>query len=262
MPRTSTTARRQSWERRRRELCDGLAPDYARGRESEYSFQAQKRIVLRMLEGVRGRVLDAGCGPALMEAALLDLGVDVDAIDVSPEMVRLGQSRIASHPAGARCRIRVGDVERLDCPDGRYDAILAMGVLEYVPDHAAVLREARRALKTGGTLVLTVPNRYSAYRITRNAYYGAVDRIGGRPVRPEFTGAPGENRCVPWRLDDELARAGLRKVAARYCNFIVFPLYDRAPALSDRLGRALAWLAATPLDAAGNQYVVKAVKAA
>lgn len=260
MSRPSTAAGQESWEQRRRELCDGLAPDYARDRESEYSFKVQKRLVLEMLAGVRGRVLDAGCGPAVMEPALLGLGLEVEAIDVSPEMVRLGQTRIAGHPLAARCTIAVGALERLDCPDGHFDAIVAMGVLEYVPDHGAVLREMHRALKPGGTLVLTVPNRFSAYRVTRSAYYRAADRLRGRPLRPEFGGAPGENRCIPWRLDADLERAGLRKQASRYCNFIVFPLRDRAPALSDRVNQALSWLSATPLGIAGNQYVVKASK--
>jgi SAM-dependent methyltransferase len=250
----------EAWERRRREDCDRLASDYAREREAQYSFQAQKRIVLDMLRGVRGRVLDAGCGPAVMEPALLELGLEVRGIDVSPEMLRLGRARIAHHPLHERCRLELGEIERLGCPDAHFDAIVAMGVLEYVPDHGAVLRELHRALKPGGTLVLTVPNRVSAYRLARVACYGALGRL--KRARAELAGGPGGNRCLPWRLDAELERAGLRKRESRFCNFIVFPLHDRAPALSDRLNRALSWLSATPLGISGNQYVVKAVKPA
>ena len=250
----------ERWKRRRLRMCDDLARDYAREREAQYSFQAQKRIVLAMLAGIQGRILDAGCGPALMEPALLDLGLEVDAIDVSPEMVRLGRARVAAHPLARRCRVGVGEVERLAYPDRHFDAVLAMGVLEYVADHAAALREMHRILKPGGSAVLSVPNRYSAYRVTRNACTRAIDRLRRRPVRPEFTGTPGENRSAPWRFDEELERAGLRKRAGRFCNFIVFPLYDHAPSLSDVVNRALSWLSATPLGVAGNQYVVAADK--
>lgn len=260
MPRAIAGQDRETWERRRREACDELAPAYARERDSQYSFQVQKHIVLGMLDGVSGRVLDAGCGPAVMEPALLDLGLEVDAIDVSPEMVRLGQARIASHPRAGRCRIRVGQVERLDCPDGRYDVILAMGVLEYVDDHAAVLREMQRALAPGGRLVLSVPNRHSAFCFTRAACRGVAAALRGR--RTEAAPPTNANRCIPWRLDEELARIGLRKREGRFCNFIVFPLCDLSPRLSEVANRALSWLSATPLAIAGNQYVVKAEKPA
>jgi SAM-dependent methyltransferase len=252
----------ETWRYRRRVLCDGLALEYARERESQYSYQSQKRIVLELLEGASGRVLDAGCGPAMIEPELLDMGFEIRGIDVSPEMIRLGRERIARHPRRERCRLEVGEVERLDCPDGHFDAVIAMGVLEYVPDHGATLRELHRALKAGGIAVLTVPNRASAYRLARNAFYRALDFVRRRPEkRPEFTRAPGHNRCLPWRLDAELARSGFRKLESRFCNFILFPLHDFAPAASERLNRALAGCSASALGAWGNQYVVKAVKA-
>jgi SAM-dependent methyltransferase len=138
-----------------------------------------------------------------------------------------------------------------------------MGVLEYTPDHGATLRELHRALKPGGTAVLTVMNRMSAYRFARHAFYRTLDRVRGRPERVEFTSAhPGENRCLPWRLDAQLESIGFRKLASRFSNFILFPLPDLAPALSDRLNRALLpWCSTSRLGIWGNQYIVKAVKA-
>jgi hypothetical protein len=65
--------------------------------------------------------------------------------------------------------------------------------------------------------------------------------------------------CVPWKFDRELATAGLSKVASRACNFIFFPLHDKAPRASDRLNRSLGWLSGTPLGPwLGSQYVLKA----
>jgi len=251
----------ETWKSHRRTMCDQLALEYVRERDAQYSYQSQKRIVFELLAGVRGRILDAGCGPAMIESSLLDMGLEVHGIDVSPEMIRLGHARIAQHPLRERCRLDVGEIEQLDCPDGHFDAIVAMGVLEYVPDHRATLRELHRALKPGGTVVLTVPNRISAYRLVRYGVYRVADFVRGRPERPEFTRAPGQNRCLPWGLDAELVRVGFRKLASRFCNFIVFPLPDVAPKLSDRLNRALSWCSASPLGIWGNQYVVKAVKA-
>jgi len=260
MARTLAPEAHESWEQRRRRACDDLAGDYAREREGQYSFQVQKGLVLRMLAGVGGRVLDAGCGPAVMEPALLERGFEVEAIDVSPEMIRLGGERLAGHPLRARCRLEVADLERLRRPDAYFNAIIAMGVLEYVPDHAAALGAMHRVLKPSGTLALTVPSRVSAFRLSKRACELAADAIKGRPLRPALTGAPGENRCVPWRLDRQLERSGFEKRESGFCNFVVYPLCERAPVLSDRINRALSWLSATPLGIAGNQYVLKAVK--
>jgi ubiquinone/menaquinone biosynthesis C-methylase UbiE len=252
----------ETWKSHRRTMCDQLALEYVRERDAQYSYQSQKRIVFELLAGVRGRILDAGCGPAMIESALLDMGLDVQGIDVSPEMIRFGRERIAQHPLRERCRLDVGQIERLDCPDGYYDAVVAMGVLEYTPDHGATLRELHRALKPGGTAVLTVMNRASAYRLARHAFYRTFDWVRRRPERVEFTRAhPGENRCLPWRLDADLENIGFRKLASRFCNFILFPLLDIAPATSDRLNRAMSWCSTSPLGIWGNQYIVKAVKA-
>jgi SAM-dependent methyltransferase len=252
----------ETWKSHRLTMWDQRALEYVRERDAQYSYQSQKGIVFELLAGVRGKILDAGCGPAMIESSLLDMGLEVHGIDLSPEMIRFGHARIAQHPLRERCRLDVGEIERLDCPDGHFDAVVAMGVLEYVPDHRATLRELHRVLKPGGTVVLTVPNRVSAYRLVRYGVYRAADFVRGRGLeRPEFGRGPGHNRCLPWVLDAELERVGLHKLAHRFCNFILFPLHDVAPALSDRLNRALSWCSASPLGIWGNQYIVKAVKA-
>lgn len=51
----------------------------------------------------------------------------------------------------------VGDVTRLSEPDASFDTILCLEVLEYVANPVAALREFRRVLRPGGTLVLSVP---------------------------------------------------------------------------------------------------------
>jgi ubiquinone/menaquinone biosynthesis C-methylase UbiE len=242
-------------------LFDSLAPEYVRSREREPSFLAQKRLALEMLDGVRGRLLEVGCGPAVMAPDLAGLGLEVHGVDVSGEMVRRARERMAGHPLEKRCHFATGDFERLQYPDAFFDAVLAMGVLEYLPDYGPALRSAARVLKPGGTAVFTVPNLASSYHATRSLVQAL--RRGVRRLRRH---RPGDeyvrNLCAPWTLERELARAGLPPVDRAACNFIFFPLKELAPRLSDSLSQALHPLARRRFARMiGAQYVVKARRA-
>ena len=89
-------------------LFDSLALEYVREREQQFSFVSQKRIVMELLRGQRGRLLEVGCGPAIMLPDLLAMGFDVHGIDVSVEMIRRTASRLPDEiPRNAHGRIAV-----------------------------------------------------------------------------------------------------------------------------------------------------------
>jgi ubiquinone/menaquinone biosynthesis C-methylase UbiE len=245
-----------------RRYFDAAAIEYASGREHEYSFTQQKRIALEMLPRRMARVLDEGCGPAVMAAELLERADEFWGIDISAEMIATGRARMERHPRGAHCRLAVGDGEALDFPDGFFDAVVSLGMLEYVPTYQRALAEMWRVLRPGGVAVVAVPNRRSAYHLSRRAV-GAVRRGVKRLLRraPRATEHLVYNRCVPAQLDAEIERAGFRKAEGRCCNFIFYPLHELHPGASLALNRRLGSVVRPPLDVwLGTQYLVKAVK--
>ena len=244
-------------------MFDSLALEYVRTRESQLSFQCQKRIALEFLAGAQGRLLEVGCGPAVMMPDLLAMGFDVQGLDVSGEMIRRGRQRMAGHPLEQRCRLDVGDVERLEFPDASFDAVLCMGVLEYLPGHDKALAEISRVLRPDGVAVFSMPNGISAYHAARSAYVG-LRRFERRLRRgPGRDSSLAYNRCVPWRFPRQLAAAGLRQLDRRACNFIFFPLHEIAPRPSLALNRALLPLSGSIIGPLlGAQYLVKAQKRA
>jgi len=240
-----------------RVMFDDLAWEYVEQRERQASFLAQKRIVLDMLSGLRGRLLEAGCGPATMFAHFLARGFDeVHGIDVSPEMIRQGEQQLAQHPLAERCALRVGDVENLPYADGTFDVVVAMGVLEYLSGYGAALAEIRRVLRRGGHVILSVPNQASAYHLARSSYLNARRLLGARR-RATVAGNP----CVPWSLNRQLAAAGMDKVSSSACNFIFFGLKELSERASGAINRRLEPLSRTPLaPLLGAQYIVKAIR--
>ena len=65
--------------------------------------------------------------------------------------------------------------------------------------------------------------------------------------------------CLPWTFDRQLLQAGLLPEDRAACNFVLFPLKELAPRLSDSVNRLLDPLARRRLaPLLGAQYVVKA----
>jgi SAM-dependent methyltransferase len=123
-------------------------------------------------------LLDFGCGTGNIARALATAGYQVAACDASPEM--LGRAR---HPSVAMLTPVLWyevstDVPDLPFDDQSFDAIVASSVLEYLTDPLGSLREIRRTLRQGGSLICSVPN--PAHRVRR--LEGVLRLLAVRPL--------------------------------------------------------------------------------
>jgi SAM-dependent methyltransferase len=107
-------------------------------------------VVARELAGRHdAKLLDVGCGTGSNLAAFADLA-SVTGVDMSVDALGFCRRRGLESVA-------LSEIERLPFPDGHFDVISAMDVLEHVDDDLAALAEIRRVLKPGGLLLATVP---------------------------------------------------------------------------------------------------------
>lgn len=101
-------------------------------------------------------VLEVGCGhgETLLELARRAPDGFVAGIDPSAVMIRLAARRLRRELRQGRAALHRAEADRLPFEDARFDAALAVHVLYFWPDPAKELREIRRVLRNGGTLLL------------------------------------------------------------------------------------------------------------
>lgn len=129
-------------------------PFHQWSREWEYPFVFSR---LRRWAGLRTafRTLDAGSGCTFFPFFLARAfpGAAVDCCDANAglapifrEINALSPSPVAFHPAR---------LEETPFPDGAFDAVACVSVLEHAPDAVRIIGELRRILKAGGLLLVT-----------------------------------------------------------------------------------------------------------
>jgi 2-polyprenyl-3-methyl-5-hydroxy-6-metoxy-1,4-benzoquinol methylase len=106
-----------------------------------------------------------GCGDGLFLKVAREAGWDADGIEFSPEGARRSSLRIGRPVA-------VGDLSHEKGLRGPFDVVTLWHVLEHLTDPAGMLEAVRARLRSGGLLVVAVPNidNYplrAAYRVVR-----------------------------------------------------------------------------------------------
>ncbi len=104
-----------------------------------------------------GRLLDVGAGTGIYFDALAPFARDIEALDLSEDMVRVASEYCRANGLD-HIHPRVGTAERLPFGDGEFDAVIALDLLHHVPDLERTLAEVGRVLKTGGYFFVFEPN--------------------------------------------------------------------------------------------------------
>lgn len=147
-----------------RELATYYPPSYwyAPGSErlSEWEERYRRLVLLDHVRfvmqavrasGVPGRVLDVGCGGGLFLRLLLERGVPVVGLDLSPEAARIAWRH---HDVPALC----GTLPAAPLAPASCAIITMFHVLEHLKEPERYLRAAHALLHPEGRLVIQVPN--------------------------------------------------------------------------------------------------------
>jgi ubiquinone/menaquinone biosynthesis C-methylase UbiE len=102
----------------------------------------------------RWQVLDVGTGTAQipMEIVRRRSDVNIVAIDLSREMLKLGQINLERAGVTASIRLELVDAKQLPDADTSYDAVISNSIIHHIPEPLQSLREMVRVLRPGGIL--------------------------------------------------------------------------------------------------------------
>ena len=102
-------------------------------------------------------LLDIGSGAGLVAEPMARLGFAVTGIDASQDMIDV--ARAHAEAGGLVIDYRAATADTLVEERKRFDAVLALEVVEHVPDPDAFLAAAARLVAPGGALILSTFNR-------------------------------------------------------------------------------------------------------
>jgi phosphatidylethanolamine/phosphatidyl-N-methylethanolamine N-methyltransferase len=162
------------------------------------SIKAAVNVVNRMGPS---RVIEVGVGTGIA-LPYYDRGHRVVGIDLSPDMLKRAEERVAKGGLRQVEGLAEMDAGNLVFEDGAFDAAVAMFVMSVVPDPEKVLAEMARVVKPGGRVVTV--NHFAVEGGMRGAFEKWLAKFGRRlGWHPDF------------RIERLLGRSDLKLVEQR-----------------------------------------------
>ena len=225
--------------------------------KSVYSVIEGRHLAVHhvMAKLTKGALLDVGCGTGQLCIKAAKLGWRAEGIDFSPAMIEQCRANAAS--AGSQATFRLGSIFDEALAPERYDAISAMGFIEYVSSAQCddFFRCSAESLRKDGALIVGSRNRiFNAYSandftmielglgtlqtlmleacalqaVTPSNVFEVLrpfERIERQPEKHPFTGTAVDTRYQysPAELSCRLKRAGLSPFALYPVHFHGLP---------------------------------------
>lgn len=119
----------------------------------------------------RKRYLDVGCGFGGYLVVFAEQGFEVRGIEIDPERVSLSRANCADIGLEGVVQERSILEDGLEGSLGRFDVVTCMDVIEHVLDVPETLRNLRKLLNPGGTLILEIPNKDSIRFVREDGHF-------------------------------------------------------------------------------------------
>ncbi|HYM55768.1 MAG TPA: class I SAM-dependent methyltransferase [Solirubrobacteraceae bacterium] len=156
-------------------------------------YRGRRTVLEGVIAGLRlparARILDAGCGSGRNMVELAHHGA-VTGVELSEASVCLARDRGVGE-------VIAGSVLEMPFPADSFDLAVSLDVIEHLEDDLTALRELRRMVAPGGSLLLTVPAypwlwsghdeiNHHHRRYTRRSLQRVAEQAGWEQVRTTY----------------------------------------------------------------------------
>lgn len=165
---------------------------YGRRDFAEHDYWGHESVAVPVFESIlgsirgcwpdgRGALLDVGCGPGTFAGLAHRAGFQVTGVDLNERL-------IARARKGSPGTFVVGEVPDVPVPDGGFQIVTLLDVIEHVLDPLALLEACGEVIAPGGSIVVYTPNHSGAIvRIALAVHHASFGRLSG-PVTEIFDG--------------------------------------------------------------------------
>ena len=246
------------------------ASEYQGNTPKAHFFNARLKRVGELLKDFKaGRVLDVGCGPAMIGHLFRGRPVQYYGVDVSEDMIGECINTFCDDP---QFSFSLGRIEELQFPDSYFDVVLCLGAFEYLPEGHVAMKEIARVTKMNGIVIVTMHNPFSPYRVWLRYGFGKLRNALNKLVRLIKGRRNGQGAKAPQRpvsrvysekaLRHLFASEGVRVEDVVYYDFNLFfaPLDALLPDASVYVSRKLEFLCRTKLKCLGTGFIIKGKK--
>ena len=103
-----------------------------------------------------GHFLDVGTGPAQIPILLAQRcpNINITAIDLSNEMLKIAKRHIADSDLTDRITVKLVDAKSLPYPDNTFDGLISNSIVHHIHDSLRALKEMGRVMKPKGVVLI------------------------------------------------------------------------------------------------------------
>ena len=231
--------------------------------------------ILEMIEGLKGRALEIGCGSGELLCNLLKRNFEVVGIDLTQKMIEASRDLVVQRCEGKRVDAAIADIENLPFRKESFDLVIAAGVIEYLGSDEKALDGVFRILRPGGVVILSVRNKVNLSRLLVTgrdllislplvgSMISTISDLARRLISLSPNAGIPARRHVPWQVRRCMRELGFEPKDEVFYHFAVLPrcLERRFPEFCFRWEEKLEALSRSRLGYFANQYVLKAQKA-
>ena len=141
-----------------------LEPEVMDTREEAEAYDAMDFLAVntafvnRVIElgACEGHFLDVGTGPAQIPILLAQRQqeIRITAIDLSENMLKFGEKRVAQAGLAERISLEQVDAKSLPYPDACFDGVISNSIVHHLPHPMPVIREISRLVRPGGLILV------------------------------------------------------------------------------------------------------------